>query len=86
MENGVETKRTISLSWDDPWKEYAERWKKNLRGEDKALLYSDISRTEVPRSMKSKFKPTKKFKRWRESMEPISLVDQQIDAWLKEKS
>ncbi len=86
MENGVEPERTISLSWDDPWKKYEERWKKNPRGEGKALLYSDISRTEVPRRKKSKFKHTKKFKRWRESMEPLSLVDHQIDAWLKEKN
>ena len=48
MENGVEPKRTISLSWDDPWKKYEERLKINPRGEGKALLYSDISRTEVP--------------------------------------
>ena len=29
MENGIEPKRTISLTWDDPWKKYEERWKKN---------------------------------------------------------
>ena len=49
MENGTEPKRTISLTWDDPWKKYEERWRKNPRGEGKPLLYSDISRTERPR-------------------------------------
>ena len=29
MENGIEPKRTISLTWDDPWKKYEERWKKS---------------------------------------------------------
>ena len=33
MENGIEPKRTISLTWDDPWKKYEERWKKKPRGE-----------------------------------------------------
>ena len=48
MENGIEPKRTISLTWDDPWKKYEERWKKHPRGEGKPLLYSDISRIERP--------------------------------------
>ena len=56
MESGTEPKRTISLTWDDPWKKYEERWRKNPRGEGKALLYSDISRTERPRRKKSKLK------------------------------
>ncbi|MDP7335050.1 MAG: hypothetical protein QF832_18525, partial [SAR324 cluster bacterium] len=56
MENGTEPKRTISLTWDDPWKKYEERWRKNPRGEGKPLLYSDISRTERPRRKKSKFR------------------------------
>ena len=74
MENGMEPKRTISLTWDDPWKKYEEKWRKNPRGEGKPLLYSDISRTEHPRRKKQKFKK-KSFKQWRESMETLSLVD-----------
>ena len=49
MENGIEPKRTISLNWDDPWKKYEEKWRKNPRGEGKPLLYTDISRTERPK-------------------------------------
>ena len=79
MENGTEPKRTISLTWDDPWKKYEERWRKNPRGEGKALLYSDISRTERPRRKKSK-----SFKQWRESMETLSLANKKIDDWLKD--
>ena len=56
MDNGTEPKRTISLTWDDPWKKYEERWRKNPRGEGKPLLYSDISRTERPRRKKPKFR------------------------------
>ncbi|MFL2772956.1 MAG: hypothetical protein ACJ0DH_05200 [bacterium] len=63
---------------------YEERWKKNPRGEGRPLLYLDISRSEKPRPKKSKFKPTKQFKKCRESMEPLSLVEQRIDAWLKD--
>ena len=48
MENGIEPKRTISLNWDDPWKKYEEKWRKNPRGEDKPLLCIDISRTKRP--------------------------------------
>ena len=84
MENGIEPKRTISLTWDDPWKKYEERWKKHPRGEGKPLLYSDISRTERPRRSKPKFRKTKAFKAWRESMEPLSMVDKRIDDWLKD--
>ena len=29
MENEIDPKRTINLTWDDPWKKYEERWKKN---------------------------------------------------------
>ena len=58
MENGIEPKRTISLTWDDPWKKYEERWKKKPRGEGRPMLYSDISRTERPRRKKPKFKKT----------------------------
>ena len=58
MENGIEPKRTISLTWDDPWKKYEERWKKKPRGEGRPLLYSDISRIERPRRKKPKFKKT----------------------------
>ena len=49
MENGIEPKRTISLNWDDPWKKYEEKWRKNPRGEGKPLLYTDISRIERPK-------------------------------------
>ena len=52
MENGNEPKRTISLNWDDPWKKYEEKWRKNPRGEGKPLLYSNISRTERTRRKK----------------------------------
>ena len=48
MENGIEPKRTISLNWDDPWKKYEEKWRKNPRGEGKPILYTDVSRTECP--------------------------------------
>ena len=61
MENGNEPKRTISLNWDDPWKEYEEKWRKNPLGEGKPLLYSDISRTERSRRKKSKLKKIKVF-------------------------
>ena len=84
MENGKEPKRTISLTWDDPWKKYEEKWRKNPRGEGKPLLYSDISRRERLRRKKSKFKKSKSFKQWRESMETLSLTIQKIDNWLKE--
>ena len=84
MENSTESKRTISLTWDDPWKKYEEKWRKNPRGEGKPLLYSDISRTERPRRKKTRFKKSKSFKQWRESMETLSLVDKRIDDWLKD--
>ena len=78
-------KRTISLTWDDPWKKKnEERWKKNPRGEGRPLLYSDISRTERPKRKKPKFKKLKAFKQWRENMETMSLIDQKIDNWLKD--
>ena len=84
MENGIEPKRTISLTWDDPWKKYEERCNKHPRGEGKPLLYSDISRTERFRRSKPKFRKTKSFKAWRESKETLSLVDKRIDDWLKD--
>ena len=84
MENEIEPKRTISLTWDDPCKKYEERWKKKLRGEVRPLLYSDISRTERPKRKKLKFKKLKAFKQWRENMETMSLIDQKIDNWLKD--
>ena len=83
MENGIEPKRTISLTWDDPWKKYEERWKKKPRGEGRPLLYSDISRTERPKRKKPKFKKLKAFKQWRVNMETMSPIDQKIDNWLK---
>ena len=84
MENGTEPKRTISLTWDDPWEKNEEKWRKNPSGEGKPLLYSDISRTERPRRKKSILKKSKAFKQWRESMETLSLTNQKIDNWLKE--
>ena len=39
--------KEISLTWDDPWKKYEERWKKKPR-RGKTFLYSDISRLERP--------------------------------------
>ena len=74
MENGIEPKYTISLNWDDPWKKYEEKWRKNPRGEGKPILYTDISRTEHPKRKKSK-----SFKKWRESIETLSLANQNID-------
>ena len=62
MGNGTEPNGTISLTWDDPWKKYEEKWRKNPRGEGKPLLYSDISRTERSRRKKPKFRKTKTFK------------------------
>ena len=56
MKNGTEPKRTISLTWDDPWKKYEERWRKNQRGEGKPLLFSDISRTKRTRRKKQNSK------------------------------
>ena len=84
MESGTDPKRTISLTWDDPWKKYEEKWRKNPRGEGKPLLYSDISRTERTQRKKLKFKKSKSFKQWRESMETLSLANQKIYNWLKE--
>ena len=55
MGNGKEPQRTISLTWDDAWKIYEERSRKNPRGEGKPLLYNDISRTERSRRKKPKF-------------------------------
>ena len=83
MENGIEPKRNISLTWDDPWKKYEESWKKKPRGEGRPLLYSDITRIESHRKKKPKFKKMKAFKQWRENMETMSLIDQKIDNWLK---
>ena len=48
MENGIEPRRNILLNWDDPWKKYEEKLRKNPRGEGKPILYTDISRTERP--------------------------------------
>ena len=84
MENGIDPKRTNSLTWDNPWKKYEERWKNKPRGEGRPLLYSDISRTERPKRKKPKLKKLKAFKQWRENMETMSLIDQKIDDWLKE--
>ena len=84
MENGIEPRRNILLNWDDPWKKYEEKLRKNPRDEGKPILYTDISRTERPKRKKSKFKKSKSFKKWRESMETLSLANQNIDKWLKE--
>ena len=84
MENGIELKRTINLTWDDHWKKYEERCNIKPRGEVRPLLYSDISRTERPRRKKPKFKKLKIFKQCRENLETMSIIDQKIDNWLKE--
>ena len=72
MEGISEPKMVISLSWDDPWKNYEERCQKNPKGEN-ALLYSDIPCTERSRRRK-KTKYSKKFRQWRNSMEVLSAV------------
>ena len=74
MDESNEPKKIISLQWDGPWLNYVQRWKKKPKGE-KGLLYSDIPRTTSPRR-RSKFKHNRKFKQMRESMEPLSLIDQ----------
>ena len=48
MEGISEPKKIISLSWDDPWRKYEEKFKKNPKGED-ALLVSDLPRSERKR-------------------------------------
>ena len=48
MEGISEPKKIISLSWDDPWRKYEEKIKKNPKGED-AILVSDLPRTERKR-------------------------------------
>ena len=72
MEGISEPKKIISLSWDDPWKKYEEKIKKNPKGED-ALLVSDLPRSERKRR-KRKTRYSKKFRIWRNSMEVISAV------------
>ena len=72
MEGISEPKKIISLSWDDPWRKYEEKFKKNPKGED-ALLVSDLPRSERKRR-KRKTRYSKKFRIWRNSMEVISAV------------
>ena len=72
MEGISEPKKIISLSWDDPWRKYEEKIKKNPKGED-ALLVSDLPRSERKRR-KRKTRYSKKFRIWRNSMEVISAV------------
>mgnify|MGYP001315642138 CR=1 FL=1 len=72
MEGISEPKKIISLSWDDPWRKYEEKSKKNPKGED-ALLVSDLPRSERKRR-KRKTRYSKKFRIWRNSMEVISAV------------
>ena len=72
MEGISEPKKIISLSWDDPWRKYEEKIKKNPKGED-ALLVSDLPRSERKRR-KRKTRYSKKFRIWRNSMEVISSV------------
>ena len=53
--------------------------------EVKANLYSIvISQGRNVLGKKTKFRKTKSFKQWRESMETLSLVDKKIDDWLKD--
>ena len=84
MESGTEPKRTISLTWDDPWKKYEEKCRKNPRGEGKPLLYSDISRTERPRRKKTRFKKSKSFKQFSSRFHPFWFGYKRIDDWLKD--
>ena len=72
MEGISEPKKIISLSWDDPWRKYEEKIKKNPKGED-ALLVSDLPPSERKRR-KRKTRYSKKFRIWRNSMEVISAV------------
>ena len=72
MEGISEPKKIISLSWDDPWRKYEEKIKKNPKGED-ALLVTDLPRSERKRR-KRKTRYSKKFRIWRNSMEAISAV------------
>ena len=72
MEGISEPKKIFSLSWDDPWKKYEEKFKKNPKGEH-ALLVSDLPRTERKRR-KRKTRYSKKFRIWRNSMKVISTV------------
>ena len=72
MEGISEPKKIISLSWDDPWRKYEEKIKKNPKGED-ALLVTDLPRSERKRR-KRKTRYSKKFRIWRNSMEVISAV------------
>ena len=72
MEGISEPKKIISLSWDDPWRKYEEKFKKNPKGED-ALLVTDLPRSERKRR-KRKTRYSKKFRIWRNSMEVISAV------------
>ena len=72
MEGISEPKKIISLSWDDPWRKYEEKIKKNPKGED-AILVSDLPRTERKRR-KRKTRYSKKLRIWRNSMGVISAV------------
>ena len=72
MEGISEPKKIISLSWDDPWRKYEEKIKKNPKGED-ALLVTDLPRSERKRRQR-KTRYSKKFRIWRNSMEVISAV------------
>ena len=72
MDGISEPKKIISLSWDDPWRKYEEKFNKNPKGED-AKLVSDLPRTERKRR-KRKTRYSKKFRIWRNSMEVISAV------------
>ena len=72
MEGIIEPKKIISLNWDDPWKKYEEKFKKNPKGED-ALLVGDLPRTERKRR-KRKTRYSKKFRTRRNSMEVISAL------------
>ena len=82
MEGISEPKKIISLSWDDPWRKYEEKFKKNPKGED-ALLVSDLSLSERKRR-KRKTRYSKKFRIWRNSIEVILAVPkrmQRVSGW-----
>ena len=53
MENEFEPKRTISLIWDDPWKNTRKDGKRSPAVREDLCFYSDISRTERPKMKKT---------------------------------
>ena len=48
MENGIEPKRTISLTWDDPWKKYEEVEEASSRGRQTFALFRHLPDRKAP--------------------------------------